>query len=129
MIIDDVSLQTIELAVSEDMRPRVSRKLGLELKWDLAIDSLPKPQLNRLSGWCALSCIAYRNIRPKIIGDRCAFEPSCSRYSELCFRLFGIRKAIKLTILRLHKCGPKCGGIDLPPTIFLDSILLKEVLK
>lgn len=108
---------SLEIETPEELRPRIARKLGLSLPWDQAVDELSTPDLRKISGWCALLCRSYRTIRPRSIGNRCAFEPSCSRYSEISFRAFGFRKGITLTINRLRHCSAKNGGLDLPPKI------------
>lgn len=107
----------VEIGAPEELRPRIARKLGLPLPWDQAVDELPASNLPTISGWCVLFCKLYRAIRPKRIGDRCAFEPSCSRYSEISFRAYGFRKGIALTFKRLRRCNAKFGGLDLPPKI------------
>ena len=117
---------SIRIEAPEELRPRIARKLGLPLLWDQAVDDLPAPGLRKVSDWCALLCRLYRAVRPKSIGDRCAFEPSCSRYSEICFRAFGLRKGIALTINRLRHCSANNGGLDLPPKISRESVTKLE---
>lgn|GEM_PF-257065 len=104
----------IELDVDEMMRPRTLRKIGITPEWDLAIDNLGSPRLNSISALAAWLCRFYRRVRPRAIGDRCAFEPSCSRYSEISFRLFGMRIGLSETISRLRRCNAHNGGLDLP---------------
>jgi len=72
---------TMDLNVPEEMRPRVSRKLGLTLEWDRAIDELPPVVSNSPAYVIAILCRFYRRVRPEAIGARCCFEPSCSRYA------------------------------------------------
>ena len=122
-------LEGANITISEEIRPRAFRELGIPLEWDVAIDTLPRPKLNSLSNICAKICIVYRHLRPNKIGNRCAFEPSCSRYSEVCFRCFGFRKGLRLTLSRLHRCGPKCGGVDLPPLIESNAAEIKEIIN
>lgn len=110
-------MPAFELAVAEELRPRVSRTLGIPLEWDVAIDALSKPSLRRPAGILAAGCRLYRRIRPTRIGNRCAFEPSCSRFAELSFRLFGARVGVKLTATRLYRCKACNGGLDLPPMV------------
>ncbi|WP_368509947.1 membrane protein insertion efficiency factor YidD [Rhizobium sp.] len=110
-----VDVPDFELAVSDELRPRVSRKLGLPLEWDSAIDALTPPRLTSAGAFFALACRLYRKIRSRSVGDRCAFEPSCSRYSELCFVTFGTRNGLSLTVRRLIRCSGCNGGLDLPP--------------
>lgn len=101
--------------VEDELRPRVARKLGLPLEWDLAVDSLAPPKFTSLANMSAHLCRLYRRVRPRSIGNRCAFEPSCSRYAELCFRTLGFWKGMCLTVNRLRRCSGRNGGLDLPP--------------
>ena len=113
----------ISLAVEEKMRPRVMRKLGITPPWDGAVDSMPLPRKITMTTVAVRMCRIYRRLRPASLGDRCAFEPSCSRYSELAFRIFGFRRGVKETFRRLRRCSAQNGGLDLPPTIeSLDSL-------
>ena len=114
-----------ELNIDEKLRPRVCRRLGIPLRWDQAVDSLPRPNIFSFGGLFAIACIGYRHIRPKKIGDRCGFEPSCSRYAELSFRAHGLIRGARLTILRLRRCKSSTGGLDLPP--LLDKVTPEEL--
>ena len=117
-----------ELNVPEYLRPRVARKMGIVLTWDHAIDSLNAKPACFVSRAVVRLCKFYRKHRPKSIGDRCAFEPSCSRYCELCFRLFGPAVSWQLTFRRLNRCNGKNGGLDLPPGVDAGSfVYLEEV--
>ncbi|PHS16921.1 MAG: membrane protein insertion efficiency factor YidD [Kangiella sp.] len=60
-----------------------------------------------------LALRTYRKCRPRFIGDRCVFEPSCSHYCELAIRENGFFRGVKLTFNRLYRCKPGAGGIDL----------------
>ncbi len=110
-------MPAFELAVPEDIRPRVARRLGIPLDWDVAVDTLSPPALNSFGGILAAACRLYRQYRPRRIGDRCAFEPSCSRYAELSFRLFGLKAGLGLAFKRISRCKACNGGLDLPPTL------------
>lgn len=110
-----IKYDNVQLNVPDHMRPRAMREIGMPIKWDIIIDELPKPNIRTASGVVAQLCILYRNVRPKQIGNRCAFSPSCSRYAEFCFRNLGFWTAVKLTISRLRRCNSKNGGDDLPP--------------
>jgi putative component of membrane protein insertase Oxa1/YidC/SpoIIIJ protein YidD len=111
--------------VPDELRPRVARKLGLPLEWDLAVDALPSPPLSA-GGLGAAFCRLYRRLRPRSIGDRCAFEPSCSRYAEISFRAFGFWRGLSLAMGRLRRCKANAGGRDLPPGLCGCSSHLKE---
>jgi hypothetical protein len=43
-----------DIETPEILRPRIARKLGLPLHWDVAIDDLPRPNLLSAAGWAAL---------------------------------------------------------------------------
>lgn len=105
----------ITIDVAEELRPRVYRQLGLPLKWDAHVDALPSPKGNPTKLLFVKLLRLYRHIRPTSVGNRCAFEPSCSRYSEMCFRDLNFWYAIRLTLSRLQRCKAKNGGLDLPP--------------
>lgn len=109
----DLNSSTFEFNVDEKVRPTLERKLLGRTKTDVEIDSLSIPSGPihiRLSiGLIRL----YRNIRPAFIGNRCVFEPSCSRYSELAIRQNGLLIGIWLTVKRLYRCRPGNGGLDL----------------
>lgn len=113
----EFSFSSVEFAIDENMRPRAARTLGVPLEWDVVVDALPPASYKKLAGMFANLCRFYRKLRPQFIGNRCAFEPSCSRYSEMCFRLFGFQKGIVLTMKRLKRCNAQNGGLDLPPDI------------
>lgn len=119
----------VHMEVTEEMRPRAMRALGIPLAWDQAIDQLAKPTSLTPSSLFALACVAYRKIRPTKIGNRCCFEPSCSRFSEVSFRMFGFRRGLALTYSRLSRCKAGNGGVDLPPTIFSIKDLQERILK
>ena len=112
------ALDDIEFRIAEEIRPRTYRKLGIPLAWDTAIDELPPPGIGGVHSLLASACRCYRRVRPKFIGDRCAFEPSCSRYGEICFRVHGAVKGTRLTMERLRRCNARSGGTDLPPGFY-----------
>ncbi|MEM9571485.1 MAG: membrane protein insertion efficiency factor YidD [Pseudomonadota bacterium] len=106
-------ISNTEFVLDETLRPSTMRKLNVALELDAMVDALPKadaPLMNRI----AIGALHfYRRLRPKSIGNRCVFEPSCSRYSELAFRQHDFQKSITLTTRRLSRCKPGNGGIDL----------------
>ena len=108
-----LAADTLELDVPEELRPSTLRKLGLRPELDSRIDAMPP-----LKGWgirqTAIALLhLYRRMRPDTIGNRCVYEPSCSRYSELAFRTKPILTAFRLTFRRLHRCKPGHGGTDM----------------
>src|SRR5512138_2720143 len=58
----------------------------------------------------------YRRFVSPLTGGACRFEPSCSRYAELCWKYHTAGRGSWLVCKRLLRCHPLCpGGIDLPP--------------
>ncbi len=108
-----LTMAHLDLDVPEELRPSTLRRLGIRPDLDNRVDAMPP-----LRGWGARqAAIAllrlYRWVRPDIIGNRCVYEPSCSRYSELAFRTKPVATAFRLTFTRLHRCKPGHGGTDL----------------
>jgi uncharacterized protein len=120
--------EAIELSVPEEIRARTARKLNIPLAWDVAIDSLPSPKLNKASALLVHLCRFYRRARPKSIGNRCAYEPSCSRYAELAVRLHGAIIGTRFAIKRLRECNAHHGGVNLPPGVSENDITRLETL-
>lgn len=118
------SQEEVIFDVPDDLRPRAMRRMGMKPQWDVIVDALPKAKRLSLSGMLAGLCRLYRALRPESVGNRCAFEPSCSRYAELCFRVHGPRRALGLIARRLHRCTGDAGGIDLPPGIDHDCSII-----
>ena len=59
---------------------------------------------------------AYQIVLSPLLGGRCRFEPSCSRYAAACLETHGALRGSLLSIVRLCKCHPfHPGGIDPPP--------------
>ncbi len=62
-----------------------------------------------------LIALYQRAISP-LLGPRCRFEPSCSRYAVACLESHGMVRGGLLSIVRLCKCHPfHPGGYDPPP--------------
>ncbi len=58
----------------------------------------------------------YRLLLSPLIGQKCRFYPSCSKYSETAFMQHGVIRGIWLTLKRLAKCQPlHPGGFDPVP--------------
>ena len=56
---------------------------------------------------------AYRHLISPLIGPRCKYEPSCSRYAIDAVREFGILRGFILAGWRLLRCNPwSYGGYD-----------------
>jgi len=49
------------------------------------------------------------------LGQNCRFYPSCSQYSYLAIKKYGLLKGLWRGTKRLSKCHPwNSGGVDLP---------------
>jgi putative membrane protein insertion efficiency factor len=58
----------------------------------------------------------YQRTLSPLLGSRCRFEPSCSRYAVACVETHGALRGSLLSIVRLCKCHPfHPGGYDPPP--------------
>ena len=48
----------------------------------------------------------------------CKFHPSCSQYSSLAYREFGLLRGSLKTVWRLLRCNPwSGGGVDYPGSL------------
>lgn len=57
--------------------------------------------------------LAYRRLVSPFLGQRCRYEPSCSRYAVQAIREFGILRGAVLAAWRLGRCNPfSRGGYD-----------------
>ena len=104
----------IECRVEASLMPGVKRVLTGTTPHDSEIDAMSVPERPI---WLALAVRALRWYRRRItphLANRCVFEPSCSCYSELAFRRHGFLRGLMLTVLRLYRCRPGSGGVDLP---------------
>lgn len=104
----------IELHVDSSLIPSTLRAFMGTTPRDAEIDDLPVP-----TGpfWLRASVLLLRWYRARVsplIGQRCVFEPSCSRYSEVAFRQYGFAKGLKVSVGRLRRCRPGAGGADIP---------------
>lgn len=91
----------------------IERHFSGHTKLDLEIQNLPIP-IKPI--WLNIFIRSLRNYQKKIsprLGNRCVFDPSCSRYSELAFREKGFLKGSLRTLNRLRRCRPNNGGKDL----------------
>lgn len=58
----------------------------------------------------------YQWLVSPLIGPRCRFHPSCSRYAVTALRRFGAVRGTWLTLKRVARCHPlNPGGIDPVP--------------
>lgn len=104
----------IVLNVDAVIAPSVLRAFAGATVLDSEIDALEVPP----GPLWLLGCISmirwYRRVRPPSIGQRCVFDPSCSRYAEMAFRKRGLLRGLATVLLRLHRCRAGNGGTDLP---------------
>lgn len=110
------STDTIEKAlanVPETLRPSALRAAGFKPELDKVIDRQTVTYGLHPRTAAIILIRLYRWVRPQAIGNRCVFEPSCSRYSELAFRQLPFLDAIMATRNRLKRCKPGRGGLDL----------------
>lgn len=61
--------------------------------------------------------LAYRAVLSPLLGGRCRFEPTCSRYALEAYRTLSPLRATFLTVRRVLRCHPWGGsGYDpVPP--------------
>ena len=60
----------------------------------------------------------YRYAISPLLGPRCRFDPTCSRYAEQALKRHGLVKGSWLAIRRIGKCHPwHHGGYDPVPGI------------
>jgi putative membrane protein insertion efficiency factor len=60
----------------------------------------------------------YQMLVSPLLGNCCRFEPSCSRYAQLCIERLGPLRGTWLGLLRVLRCHPFCpGGHDPPPEV------------
>ena len=65
-----------------------------------------------------LSIRVYQCVLSPLLGNCCRFEPSCSRYAQLCIERLGPVRGSWLSLRRLVRCHPFCpGGHDPPPEV------------
>ena len=52
----------------------------------------------------------YKGTISKLMPDVCIFEPTCSTYTIIAIKRFGVIKGIFMEIRRICRCHPKSGG-------------------
>lgn len=104
----------IMLNVDTVLAPSVLRKFAGATVLDSDVDALEMPSGPPWLRGCIALLRGYRRIRPASIGQRCVFDPSCSRYAELALRKQGFRRGLVAVLGRLHRCKAGNGGVDLP---------------
>ncbi len=108
------NIDQLEINVAEKLRPSLERKLTGSTATDIAIASQKIPEKPRSIRLVVKLIRLYRKYRPSSIGNRCVYEPSCSHYSEVVFKKYGIFKGFLETVKRIFRCRPGHGGLDLP---------------
>jgi len=103
-----------EFNVDESLRPLVERQLTGTTPGDSKIAALPLPAGNFFIRASVRLIRLYRRLAPQWLRRRCVFEPSCSHYSELAIREYGLRRGVSMTINRLRRCRMDGGGVDYP---------------
>src|SRR5258708_2895805 len=101
---------TIECHVDETLAPSVLRAFTGATPLDSQVDQLVVPEQPL---WLSAAIRGLRWYRAGIaphLGQRCVFEPSCSRYAELAFRHRGPIGGLWLVVRRLSRCRPGRGG-------------------
>ena len=83
------------------------------------VDAMRAPQ-QQLTAHCYQAVIStYRAYIHPVTGRfiRCRYRPTCSRYSSLAVRRFGIARGLRLTISRLLSCrsSVRPGTLDPVP--------------
>lgn len=104
----------VECRIDDALMPGVLRVLTGTTPVDADVDALPIPTHPT---WLRFAVRALRWYRAQVaprMGQRCVFEPSCSRYAELALRNHGAFRGLVPTVERLGRCRPGLGGLDLP---------------
>ncbi len=108
----EVNENSFEINADEKDAVIIQRYFVKHTALDLEIQNLPIPK-NPIWLNIVVSVLRiYQNNISERLGNRCVFDPSCSRYSELAFREKGFLKGVRLTVNRLRRCKPENGGID-----------------
>ncbi|GAB7088764.1 membrane protein insertion efficiency factor YidD [Marinifilum fragile] len=90
----------------------IQRHFTKHTQRDIEIHSLPIPVKPLWLNLVVRMLRMYQKYLSPKLGNKCVFDPSCSRYSEMAFRKYGFRKGILLTVNRLKRCRPENGGVD-----------------
>ena len=110
----NVGSAEVELRVDAFLAASVLRAFAGHAPLDAEVDALPIPERPRWLNLCVRILRWYRRNRSRSLGQRCVFDPSCSRYAELAFRRHGPLNGGIAAIQRLRRCRHGAGGEDLP---------------
>ena len=102
-----------------------------EVQMCASIVCLPKPDrkesvVQHQGAGLALSALQlYQQRISPLIGSKCGFKPSCSRYSVQAIRNYGILRGLVMTADRLLRCH-YCAGLYYPRErgLLLDPVLV-----
>lgn len=111
---EGASQAIVEFRGDPSLAPAAIRAFAGLTRLDLEADALPvdaRPIRLKLG---ILLLRAYRQRVSPHLGNRCVFDPSCSRYAELALRKHGVIRGALLTARRLIRCRPGFGGQDIP---------------
>ncbi|WP_179008498.1 membrane protein insertion efficiency factor YidD [Winogradskyella forsetii] len=108
----EIEENSFEINANEKDYVIIQRHFTKHTKLDLEIQNLPIPKKPIWLNIVVRTLRFYQNNISEKLGNRCVFDPSCSRYSELSFREKGFLRGMSLTINRLKRCRPENGGID-----------------
>ena len=108
----EIGEDLFEINATEKDSVIIQRHFIKHTKLDLEIQNLPIPKKPIWLNLTVRLLRYYQNNISEKLGNRCVFDPSCSRYSELAFREKGFLKGMSLTVNRLKRCRPENGGID-----------------
>lgn len=105
---------TIEWVGDQRLLSTIKRTIVGTTDIDDQIDGLPIPDRPIWLHFTVRLLRLYRRHISIRLGQRCVFEPSCSRYAELVLRENGFFRGSAQAAMRLKRCRPGQGGVDLP---------------
>jgi len=63
--------------------------------------------------------VGYQRFISPLLGPRCRFYPSCSRYAAAAIATHGAARGVYMAVCRVGRCHPGCaGGHDPVPLVF-----------
>jgi putative membrane protein insertion efficiency factor len=93
---------------------------GSKKREDLIKNKDPERKQSNTYNFISLFIISiillYQKIFSPIFGQKCRFIPTCSSYSILALKKYGLKKGIIISTKRICKCHPwNKGGYDPVP--------------
>lgn len=59
--------------------------------------------------------VFYQKFISPFLGKHCRFYPSCSEYTKIAIKKYGVQKGFIKGFYRILRCHPfNSGGVDLP---------------